>query len=396
MAKVELALQVLTGAEATAHAMRQIRPDVVPVYPITPQTPIIQTFSRFVADGKTDTVLVQVESEHSAMSAAVGSALAGARTMTATASQGLALMVEVVYIAAGLRAPVVIAVGNRALSGPINIHGDHSDGMLARDSGAVQIYALDAQEAYDLTVMAPRVAEHARVLLPVMVGQDGFNVTHSAEPVALLPDEEVQAFVGPYEIPYALLDGNAPSSHGVFAMPDSYFELRHQMISAVEAAERVYGEVAEDYRRLFGRWLPALDAYRMEDAERALILIGSAAGTAKEVVDDLRAAGEKVGLVAVRLYRPFPHQALREVLAGVKRVAVLDRAASPGTYPPLFSDALGAVQGTQVELRSYVYGLGGRDLPLRAVHRAFRELLAPAHARIGYLGLVGEDDDGES
>ncbi len=189
MARTMQGFEVLTGGEATAHAMRQIRPDVVPIYPITPQTPIIQTFSRFVADGKVDTVLLQVESEHSAMSAAVGAALAGARTMTATASQGLALMVEVLYIAAGLRAPVVMAVGNRALSAPINIHGDHSDGMLARDSGAVQVFAENAQEAYDLMVMAPRIAEHPAVLLPVLVGQDGFSVTHSAENVALLRDE---------------------------------------------------------------------------------------------------------------------------------------------------------------------------------------------------------------
>ncbi len=394
MAKVELALQVLTGAEATAHAMRQIQPDVVPVYPITPQTPIIQTFSRFVADGKADTVIVQVESEHSAMSAAVGSALAGARTMTATASQGLALMVEVIYIAAGLRAPIVIAVGNRALSAPINIHGDHSDGMLARDSGAVQIYAQDAQEAYDLMVMAPRIAEHPDVMLPVMVGQDGFQVTHSAEGVALLPDPDVRDFVGPYEIPNPLLGGGA-SSHGTFAMPDSYFELRHQLVQATEAAEAVYAEVAQDYRRRFGRDLPQIDAYRMEDAERAILLIGSAAGTAKEVVDDLRAEGERVGLVALRLYRPFPHAALRAALAGARRVAVLDRAVSPGAYPPLYSDALGALQGSATTLQSYVYGLGGRDLSQRAVRRAFAELALPAADRIGYLGLGGEDGDGE-
>jgi pyruvate ferredoxin oxidoreductase alpha subunit len=378
VAKVELALQVLTGAEATAHAMRQIRPDVVPVYPITPQTPIIQTFSRFVADGKSDTVVVQVESEHSAMSAAVGAAVAGARTMTATASQGLALMVEVIYIAAGLRAPVVMAVGNRALSGPINIHGDHSDGMLARDSGAVQIYAQDAQEAYDLMVLAPRIAEHPDVLLPVMVGQDGFNVTHSAEPVALLPDEDVQSFVGPYEVPYALLGGEGPSSHGVFAMPDSYFELRYQLVEAMEAAVGVYAKVAEEYGRRFGRWLPALDAYRMEDAERAIVLIGSAAGTAKEVVDALRDAGERVGLIAVRLYRPFPGEELRRLAGRAKRLAVLDRAASPGAFPPLYSDVLGALQGEDAEVSSYVYGLGGRDLRPEAVERVFRELSEPA------------------
>ncbi len=396
MARVETTSQVLTGAEATAHAMRQIRPDVVPVYPITPQTPIIQTFSRFVADGKTDTVLLQVESEHSAMSAAVGAALAGGRTMTATASQGLALMVEVVYIAAGLRAPVVIAVGNRALSGPINIHGDHSDGMLARDSGALQLYAQDAQEAYDLTVLAPRLAEHPDVMLPVMVGQDGFNVTHSAEPVALLADEEVGEFVGEYRIPNPLLGGEGPSSHGVFAMPDSYFEIRYQLVEAVEAAEHVYDELAAEYARRFGRFLPAIDSYRMEDAQRALLVLGSAAGTAKDVVDDLRGEGERVGLLALRLYRPFPEAALRAAMGGVTRLGVLDRAVSPGAYPPLFSDAHAALSGTGIELRSFVYGLGGRDLSTRALRQVLSELAAPAAARIRYVGLRGEDDDGES
>src|SRR5919205_2694825 len=219
-------LQVLTGGEAVAHAMRQIDPDVVPVYPITPQTPIIQTFAKFVADGAADTAIVNVESEHSAMSAAIGSALAGARTITATSSQGLALMAEVVYIAAAMRAPLVMAVGNRALSGPINIHCDHSDSMLIRDSGVIQLFAENAQEVYDLAVLAPRLAEDADVLLPVIVCQDGFTITHSAEPVVLLEDDEVKRFVGEYRIPHSLLDVAHPASHGPFAMPDYYFELR--------------------------------------------------------------------------------------------------------------------------------------------------------------------------
>jgi pyruvate ferredoxin oxidoreductase alpha subunit len=214
------ARELLTGGEAVAHAMRQIDPDVVPIYPITPQTPIIQGFARFVADGRAHGELVNVESEHSAMSAAVGSALAGARTMTATSSQGMALMAEIVYIAASMRAPIVMAVGNRALSGPINIHCDHSDSMLIRDSGVVQLFAESAQEAYDLTLLAPRIAEHPSVLLPVLVCQDGFTITHSAEPVELLPDEVVAAFVGEYRIPHALLDVQHPTTQGPFAMPD--------------------------------------------------------------------------------------------------------------------------------------------------------------------------------
>ncbi len=394
MARTTLGQEVLTGGEATAHAMRQIRPDVVPIYPITPQTPIIQTFSRFVADGRVDTVLLQVESEHSAMSAAVGAALAGARTMTATASQGLALMIEVLYIASGLRAPVVMAVGNRALSAPINIHGDHSDGMLARDSGAVQIFAQDAQEAYDLMVMAPRIAEHAAVLLPVLVGQDGFSVTHSAENVSLLRDEEVQDFVGPYEIPYPLL-GDRPSSQGLFAMPDSYYELKVRQAQALEAAEQVFADVGRAFALRFGRHIGAVEAYRMDGAERAIVLIGSTAGTAKDAVDALRQRGEKVGLVVVRLYRPFPHQVLAEALGGVERVAVLDRAVSPGTYPPLYSDIRAGYAGP-AELRSYVYGLGGRDTAPEDIERVYRDLLVPRTAGIRYLNLMGEDQHGES
>jgi pyruvate ferredoxin oxidoreductase alpha subunit len=378
-------VRLLTGGEAAAHAMRQIGPDVVPVFPITPQTPIIQAFSRFVADGEADAELLQVESEHSVLSAAVGAALAGARAMTATASQGLALMVEVLYIAAGLRAPVVIAVGNRALSAPINIHGDHSDAMLARDSGAVQVFAQDAQEAYDLMVMAPRIAEHASVLLPVLVGQDGFNVTHSSEPVRLLADEDVRGFVGPYAVPYPLLDASSPSTHGVFAMQDAYFDIKRDQVRAIEAAAGVYDEVAAAYAACSGRSLQALEPYRLEGAERALVMIGSAAGTAKDVVDELRAEGQRVGLVAVRLYRPFPGARMAALLAGVPRIGVLDRAVSPGTFPPLYLDVLASLRGGAVS--SLVYGLGGRDLPPAEVRRAFTALPADG---ITYLGSAEE------
>jgi pyruvate ferredoxin oxidoreductase alpha subunit len=228
--------QLLTGGEAVAHAMRQIDPDVVPVYPITPQTPIVQTFSHFIAAGRAHGELVDVESEHSAMSAAIGAALAGARTMTATSSQGLALMAEVVYIAASMRAPLTMAIGNRALSGPINIHCDHSDSMLIRDSGIVQLFAENAQEAYDLMVVAPRLAEHPDVLLPVAVCLDGFTTTHAAEPVSLLHDEAVRAFVGEYRLPHAVLDVLEPATHGPFAMPDYYYELRRQQAAALVAA----------------------------------------------------------------------------------------------------------------------------------------------------------------
>jgi len=358
--------ELLTGGEAVAHAMRQVDPDVVPVYPITPQTPIIQGFAKFVAEGRAQAELVNVESEHSAMSAAIGSALAGARTMTATSSQGLALMAEVVYIAASMRAPVVMALGNRALSGPINIHCDHSDSMLIRDSGVVQLFAENAQEAYDFTVMAPRIAEHPDVLLPVLVGQDGFTITHSAEPVALLPDTEVQSFVGEYAIPFPLLDLGTVTSQGPFAMPDSYFELRHDLVRAQEAALSVIEQIADEYMEVSGRRYGIVEPYQLEDARRAIVVMGSTAGTTKDVVDELRADGRYVGLLQVRSFRPFPDVAVRAALRNVTEIAVLDRADSPGGRPPLFAEVVGLASN----VRSHVYGLGGRDLhpeDLRAV-----------------------------
>jgi pyruvate ferredoxin oxidoreductase alpha subunit len=375
-------LQLLTGGEAVAQAMRQIDPDVVPVYPITPQTPIIQGFARLVADGRAHTELVDVESEHSALSAAIGSALAGARTMTATSSQGLALMTEVVYIAAAMRAPIVMAVGNRALSGPINIHCDHSDSMLVRDSGVVQLFAENAQEAYDLTVIAPRLAEHPDVLLPVLVCQDGFTITHSAEPVALLDDERVASFVGEYEVPHPLLDPTQPTTQGPFAMPDYYFELRRQQIAALEAVPAVLAGLAGEFEKLSGRRYGALESYRLEGAERAIVALGSSAGTIKDVVDELRGEGEPVGLLEVTSFRPFSADAVAQLLADADRVIVLDRSASPGGAAPLLAEVATALKGVGVE--GHVYGLGGRDLHPQDV----RELFA---GRAGaYVGLRGE------
>lgn len=375
---------LLTGAEAVAHAMRQVDPDVVPVYPITPQTPIIETFAKLVADGRATSEIVNVESEHSAMSAAVGAALAGARTMTATSSQGLALMAEVVYIAAAMRAPIVMALANRALSGPINIHGDHSDSMLIRDSGVVQLFAESAQEAYDLTVMAPRIAEHPDVLLPVLVCQDGFTVSHTAEPTELLADEAVRDFVGGYRIPHSVLDTDRPTTQGPFAMPDAYFELRHDQARAIDAVSDVFESLALEFSALCGRSYGVLELYELEDAERAIVVLGSSAGTVREVVDELRDEGERVGLVSIRSFRPFPHLELRAALASVERVVALDRALAPGARPPLFADVAAALVPGRAELCGFVYGLGGRDLLPEHVRRAFEG--AP-NGEIGYLGL---------
>jgi pyruvate ferredoxin oxidoreductase alpha subunit len=375
--------RILTGGQAVAEAMRQIDPDVVPMYPITPQTPIIQGFAAFVAQGRAHGELVDVESEHSAMSAAIGAALAGARTITATSSQGLALMAEVVYIAAAMRAPVVMAVGNRALSGPINIHCDHSDSMLVRDSGVIQLFAENAQEAYDLMLIAPRLAEHPDVLLPVLVCQDGFTITHSAEPVLLLEDDVAREFVGDYMIPNPLLDVSRPTTQGPFAMPDYYFELRHQQGSAMHAALTVFEELAAEFFGCSGRRYHSVESYALDDADHAIVCLGSTGGTVKDVVDELRAEGEAVGLLELRSFRPLPRHELRAALELVRTVSVLDRADSPGGAPPLFADLAAALHGTETELRSYVYGLGGRDIHPEDIRAVFA-----AHGP-AYIGLRG-------
>ncbi len=356
--------RLLTGGEAVAHAMRQIDPDVVPVYPITPQTPIIQVFAKLVANGNAHTEIVNVESEHSAMSAAIGAALAGARTITATSSQGLALMAEVVYIAASMRAPIVMAVGNRALSGPINIHCDHSDSMLIRDSGVIQLFVENAQEAYDAMVLAPRLAERGDVLLPVLVCQDGFTITHSAEPVELLDDEAVRRFIGDYSIPFPLLDTAHPTTQGPFAMPDYYYELRHQQDIAMEHALPAIDELGAELAQVTHRPFGALDPYRLDGAHTAVVCLGSTAGTVKDAVDE----HVGVGLLRICSFRPFPEDAVRELLAGVDEVIVLDRAASPGSRGPLYAEVAATLYGSGSAIRGHVYGLGGRELHLDGVH----------------------------
>jgi pyruvate ferredoxin oxidoreductase alpha subunit len=377
--------ELLTGGEAVAHAMRQIDPDVVPIYPITPQTPIIQGFAKFVADGRAHAELVDVESEHSAMSAAIGSSLAGARTITATSSQGLALMAEVVYIAASMRAPIVMAVGNRALSGPINIHCDHSDSMLIRDSGVVQLFAENAQEAYDLMIAAPRIAEHRGVLLPVLVCLDGFTITHAAEPVELLDDDDARHFVGDYDLPSPFLDVGLPVTHGPFAMPDNYYELRRQQAAALDYTHVALAEVSEAFATLSGRNLQAIEEYRLDGADRVLVALGSTAGTVKDVVDELRAEGEHVGLVRICSFRPFPAVELAASLAGVGTVIVLDRSDSPGGTPALHAEVAAALYGSDSALHGHVYGLGGRDLHPADVRAIF------AGGQPAYYGVRGEE-----
>lgn len=384
----------MTGAEATAEAMRQIHPDVVAAYPITPQTDIVMRFARFVADGVVQTEFVPVESEHSALSAVVGASAAGARAMTATSGPGFALMHEILYVAAGYRLPIVMPVANRALSGPINIHGDHSDTMGSRDAGWIHIYSENAQEAYDNLIQAVRIAEHPAVRLPVIVGQDGFIITHGMEIVEVLTDDEVQAFVGEYRPERYLLDVDRPMTVGALALQNSYFEIKRQLAEAIKRSARIIADVGEEFGRLSGRYYGLTEPYRMEDAELAIVVIGSTAGTAKVVVDELRARGVRAGLVKIRVFRPFPAQNLRDLLRRVRAVAVLDRSeGNAGLGGPVFAEVKAALYGlTEAPVvTGYVYGLGGRDITPEMIAAVYEHLAELAErARADYATVAAE------
>ncbi len=374
----------MTGNVAVANAMRQINPDVCAAYPITPSTEVMQQFSTFVADGLVDTNLVTVESEHSAMSACIGAAAAGGRVMNATSANGLALMWEMLYIAAGNRLPIVLSCVNRALSAPINIHCDHSDSMGARDSGWVQIYAENAQEAYDNTVQAPRIGEHPDVRCPVMSCMDGFIISHSIENLELLDDDQVKGFVGPYKSPTpVLLDLDNPVTFGALHLQDYYIEARKQLHEAIKKAKDVVVEVGKEYGKLSGRTYGLFDAYKLDDAEVAVVVMNSAAGTAKVVVDEMRKQGIKAGLLRPRLFRPFPYLEMAEALKGCSAICVMDRADSFGAAGgPLFMEVRSALYDVPKRpvMMNKIYGLGGRDLGLEDVRKVYRELVKIAES----------------
>lgn len=386
----EKTLVAITGAMASAHAMRQINPDVVAAYPITPQTPIMMNFAQFVADGLVDTEVVTVESEHSAMSACVGASAAGARVMTATAANGLALMHEIVYIAASTRLPIVMSIANRALSGPINIHCDHSDTMAERDSGWIQIFCENAQEVYETTLLAMNLAEQESVLLPVMVNQDGFIISHSVENVEILPDDVVKEFVGEHVPHEPLLDVEHPITYGPLDLYDYYFEHKRQQMEAMKEAEKEFPKIAAELSAITGNEYDFLESYKLDDAEYVIVTLGSSAGTVKYVVDEMREAGKKVGLLKIRVFRPFPGKRIAEALNGKKAVAVLDRSASFGAEAPIYSEVKSALYMIKERpiLQSYVYGLGGRDFTPRHAREAFDRLIKGKFFEgEGYLGL---------
>lgn len=367
----------LTGNDAVAEAMRQINPDVCAAYPITPATELMEKFAQFVSDGLVKTELVLAESEHSAMSACIGASAAGARVMTATSANGLAFMWEMLYIAASLRCPIVMAVVNRALSGPINIHCDHSDSMGARDAGWIHLFSENSQEAYDNTLQALKIAEHRDVFSPVMVTLDGFIISHTLERVEILDDEQVKKFVGDFAPKYPLLDTKNPITWGPLDFHDFYFEHKRGQIEGLEKAHAIVRSVGKEYEALSGRRFDYFEPYKMEDAEVAVVALGSAVGTARGVVDELREKGKKVGLIKLRVFRPFPRKEIAQALKNLKALAVMDRSHSFGGYGgPVFSEIRSACYGTGMDIPivNYIYGLGGRDTTFEEIRGLYSEM----------------------
>ncbi len=367
----------LSGNEAVATAMKQINPDVVAAFPITPSTEIPQYFSTFVANGSVDTEFVPVESEHSAMSACIGAQAAGARAMTATSANGLSLMWEMIYIASSLRLPIVLSLVNRAVSGPLNIHNDHSDAMGVRDSGWIMLFSENNQEAYDNTLMAHRIAEHKDVLLPLMVCQDGFITSHSIENIELEDDEFVKNFVGTYKPEHYLLNDKEPIAVGPLDLQAYLFEHKAQQAQAMRNAKNVILEVSKEFEKLTGRKYGLFEEYKLDDAEIAIVCMNSTAGTTKFVVDNLRANGIKAGLLKVRVFRPFPSEEIAKALSHLKAVAVLDKADSLNAIGgALFSDITSSMYtaGVHVPTVNYVYGIGGRDTTSTQIESVFSDL----------------------
>ena len=388
----------LSGNEAVATAMKQINPDVVAAFPITPSTEIPQYFSTFVNNGAVDTEFVAVESEHSAMSACIGSEAAGARTMTATSANGLSLMWEMIYIASSLRLPIVMSLVNRAVSGPLNIHNDHSDAMGARDSGWIQLFSENNQEAYDNFVMANRIAEHEDVQLPLMVCQDGFITSHSIENIELIEDDKVKAFVGKYEPKHYLLNDKEPIAVGPLDLQAYLFEHKVQQAEAMKNAKKVILEVAEEFEKMTGRKYGFFEEYKLDDAEIAIVCMNSTAGTAKYTVDRLREQGIKAGILKVRVFRPFPSEEIAEALKNLKAVAVLDKSDSLNAAGgALYEDVISGMyqKGLQVPTVNYVYGIGGRDTKSDDLEKVYNDLAVIAKEGkvtdpYRYLGVRGD------
>lgn len=367
----------MSGNEAVAYAIRQVNPDVMPAFPITPSTEIPQMVSTYIANGEMDTEFIPVESEHSSMSAAIGAEAAGARSLTATSSAGLALMWEELLLAASNRMPIALTLVNRTLSGPININCDHSDGMGARDTGWIQIYAENNQEAYDNFIQAYPIAEYENVHLPIMICQDGFITSHAVENIELLEDNTVKEFVGEYRPEEFLLNPGKPIAVGPYSVTHYAMEAKKNQEIALENAKQVILDVAKKFETVSGRSYGLFEAYRLEDAEYVMLLMGSAAGTAKQAVDELRKKGKKVGVLKLRVFRPFPAEEIAEALKNCKAVAIMDRCESyNGNGGPLGSEVTAGLFRRKVfiEAVNYIYGLAGRDFTVEDAEGIFAEL----------------------
>lgn len=366
----------LSGNEAIAFAMKQIDPDVMAAFPITPSTEIPQYFAQYVADGEVNTEFVPVESEHSSMSACIGAEAAGARAVTATSSAGLALMYEMMYVAASSRLPITLACVNRALTGPININNDHSDAMGVRDAGWLMLFAETNQEAYDNYLQAMRIGE--AVGLPIMVCQDGFITSHAIENIELVEDDKVKKFVGEYHPKHYLLNKDEPMAVGAYATPVYYMEAKRQQAQAMMDAKEVIRKVGAEFGQMTGRTYGLIEKYQMDDAEEAIVIIGSSAGTAKEAVNELRAQGKKVGLIKVRSFRPFPAEDICEALKNVKAFAVMDKDDSFNAHcGPMYAEVTASLYAAGISGPkgiSYIYGLGGRDVRVESIQHVFAEL----------------------
>ena len=386
---------LMSGNEAVATALRQINPDVFPAFPITPSTEIPQYFSNYVSNGLVDTEFITVESEHSSMSAAMGASAAGARALTATSSAGLAFMWEVLGVTASSRLPVALAAVCRALTGPLNINCDHSDTMGARDSGWIQLYAEDNQEAYDNMVLAFNIAEHKDVMLPIMICQDGFITSHAMMNMELLDDDTVKNFVGEREPVDYLLNPEEKFAVGPYAVSDYYMESRKAQAHAMENAKQVILDVAKDFEKISGRKYGLIEEYKMDDAEYAMVIIGSAAGTAKEAIDQMRAEGEKVGLIKIRSFRPFPGAEIAKSLKKCKAVAVMDRSEAFSTNGgPVGAETMQAMYtaGCTAKAINVMYGIGGRDVTVDDMKGVYKTLMEIAETgetgpTYRYMGL---------
>lgn len=369
-------IRALNGGYAVAEALRQIKLDVMAVYPITPQTTIIETFAKMKADGLVEAEIVQVESEHSAMSATIGACAAGARAVTASSSQGILYMAETLPVVSGLGLPIVMCVSSRALSAPLNIHGEHGDVMAVRDMGWIQIFSEQAQQAYDNTIIATKLAEMTDT--PAMPIMDGFHTSHTTERVEILDDKTVEEFVGVRIPKESLTDFENPVTIGTLALQNTYFEFKIEQEKRMEKVKKAFKKICSEFGKISGRKYGMIEAYKLKDAESAIVIMGATSGTAKETVDALRAKGKKVGLLKINLYRPFPYKEVAEQLSHVKNIAVLDRAISFGAYPPLYQDVTISMHqhagSRKHDLACYIYGLGGRDTLQTHISKVFEEL----------------------